>query len=62
MVVNDLMDRTFAMRRREIVEISCDVLTLFGKFPFLQDPEQVRSVLNILVQFFPFFAVASERT
>ena len=41
MMVEELMERTFPMRRREILENSCDVQTLFKKFPFLQDPEQV---------------------
>ena len=41
MVVGELMERTFPMRRREILDNSCNVQTLFKKFPFLQDPEQV---------------------
>ena len=43
MLVEQLMHKTFAMRRREIVENSCGVQMLFKKFPFLQDPEQVNN-------------------
>ena len=49
MVVEELMERTFPMRRREILESSCNVQTLFKKFPFLQDPEQV-----IVVNFYAY--------
>ena len=41
MVVDELMSRTFAMRRRVIIESPQAVQTLFDRFPFLQDPEQV---------------------
>ena len=41
MVEEELMERTFPMRRQEILDNSCNVQTLFKKFPFLQDPEQV---------------------
>ena len=45
MVIEELMEKTFAMRRREILSNSCNVQTLFKKFPFLQDPEQVIVVI-----------------
>ena len=41
MLVEELMNRTFAMWRREIVENPCDVQSLFKKFPFLQQSDQV---------------------
>ena len=41
MVVEELMNRTFAMHRRGVIESSNDVQTVFRKFPFLQDPGQV---------------------
>jgi len=47
-LVEELMERTFAMRQREIIENSCDVKTLFKKFPFLQDPEQVTVAANCM--------------
>ena len=40
-VVEVLMEQIFPMRRQEILENSCNVQTLFKKFPFLQDSEQV---------------------
>ena len=42
MLIKELMDRTFAMRRREIVDNPCDVQSLFKKFPFLQQSDQVK--------------------
>lgn len=39
--IEQLMERTFAMRRRDILEASSDVQTTFNKYPFLQDPNQV---------------------
>ena len=39
--IEQLMERTFAMRRRDILEASTDVQTTFKKYPFLQDPNQV---------------------
>ena len=47
-LVEELMERTFAMRRREILENSCDVKTLFKKYPFMQDPEQVAVAANCM--------------
>ena len=47
MVVEELMECTFVMRRQEILLNSCNVQTLLKKFPFLQDPEQV-IVVNFL--------------
>lgn len=44
MVVNELMDVTYGLRRRTILEESMDVETLFEKFPFLQDPDQVLTI------------------
>ena len=41
-VVEDLMSRTFPMRRRDILENAYDLSTLFNKYPFLKDPEVVR--------------------
>ena len=41
LVVGDLMERTFAMRRRDILESSYDINTILSKYPFLQNGEQV---------------------
>ena len=38
-VIEQLMECTFALRRRDILEDSTDVLT---KYPFLQEPIQVK--------------------
>jgi len=40
-VVEELMVCTFPFRRTDILSAACDVLTLFEKYPFLQDMEQV---------------------
>ncbi len=50
MLVEQLMDRTFAMRRRDILDTSTDVQTILAKYPFLQDPEQVTRVLLTSLQ------------
>ncbi len=34
------MDKTFAMRWREVLDTSADLKTTFNKYPFLQDSEQ----------------------
>lgn len=41
-VVNALMERTYAFRRTDILENSCDVTTILSKYPFLQNIDQVR--------------------
>ena len=49
MVVEELMTRTFAFRRKKIVEHPSDVQMLLSTFPFLQQPEQVcKTKINIL--------------
>ena len=40
-VVSDLMDKTFALRRKEILDKSPDLDSLFKEYPFLQDGDQV---------------------
>ena len=40
-VVDGLMSRTYAFRRRDIIETGRNVEYLFEKYPFLQDPDQV---------------------
>ena len=40
-VVNELMSSTFSMRRQDITENPRSVQTLFDKYPFLNDVEQV---------------------
>ena len=40
-VVVDLMDRTFAFRRQDILSHTYDLSELFDKYHFLQDCEQV---------------------
>ena len=39
--VEELMMCTFPFRRAEILNAPCDVLSLFDKYPFLRDMEQV---------------------
>ena len=41
LMVEQLMERTFPMRRRGILEAPADVQTIFDHYPFLQDPTQV---------------------
>ena len=41
-VVEDLMSKTFSMRRNDILENSYYFTSLFAKYPFLKDPEVVR--------------------
>lgn len=43
--VQDLMDRTFALRRKDILENTYDLNTIFTLFPFLQESEQVKILL-----------------
>ena len=40
-VMSDLMDKTFALRRKKILETSPDLNSLFKDYPFLQDGIQV---------------------
>ena len=40
-VISDLMGRSFALRRKDVLANSFDLETLFGKFPFLQDSDKV---------------------
>lgn len=40
-IVNDLQDRTFAMRRKEILEKAMYLDSIFEKFPFLQEADEV---------------------
>ena len=40
-VVNELMAATFSMRRQDITENPRSVQTLFEKYPFLNDVQQV---------------------
>ena len=39
--VSNLMDRTFALRRKAIMNGSYDLSSIFKRFPFLQEHEQV---------------------
>ena len=43
LVIGDLMECTFAMRRRDTLESSYDINTILSKYPFLQNSEQVSS-------------------
>ena len=40
-VINDLISHSFAMRRHDILDNSYDLETVFQKYPFLREPEQV---------------------
>jgi hypothetical protein len=40
-VVSDLMDKTFALRRKDILDKCPDLDSLFKEYPFLQDGDQV---------------------
>ena len=46
--VADLMDRTFALRRNDILRNSCDLASIFNKFPFLQESEQVSIFITLI--------------
>lgn len=43
-VVSDLMERTFTMRRKSILENSYSLSAIFDLSPFLQEPPQVTPV------------------
>ena len=47
-VVSDLLDRTFAFRRQDILANTYDLKVLFEKYPFLQECEQVLSLKECL--------------
>ena len=42
-IVGDLMERTFAFRRNDILTNSYDISSIMSKYPFLQNTEQVIS-------------------
>ena len=46
-IVNDLMTRTFPMRRNEILNSPSSLSNTFDKFPFLQDSNQVCDMMWI---------------
>ena len=49
LVVEELMTRTFALRRKRIIENPSDVQTLLSTFPFLQQLEPVcKTKMNTL--------------
>lgn len=49
-VVCELMDRTFAFRRQDILAHTYDLQSLFEKYPFVQECEQVCwHLLNVTV-------------
>ena len=48
-VVKELMATTFSMRRADILASACDVQTLFKKYPFLNDVNQVCALIIIVV-------------
>lgn len=43
LVVSELMERTFAFRRKDILDASYDIETIVSKYPFLQNTEQVNT-------------------
>lgn len=45
-VVSSLMARSFALRRSDILKKSCDITTIFSKYPFLRNIEQVSNNFN----------------
>lgn len=47
-VLESLMERTFAMRREEIMEKGYEMNVLFDRFPFLQEVEQVYTVCILI--------------
>ena len=40
-LVDELMDVSFSMRRRDLLDNPCDITTVFANYPCLQNPEQV---------------------
>ena len=47
-VVKELMATTFSMRRADILASACDVQTLFKKYPFLNDVNQVCAIIIVV--------------
>ena len=45
MIVNELMDKTFYMRREDITNNPCVVSTLLSKYPFLSVENQVTTFI-----------------
>ncbi len=43
-IVCDLAERSFAMRRKEIVDKHLHLESIFDRFPFLQETEEVRNI------------------
>ncbi len=48
-VVEELMQRSFAHRRKDIMEHTDDLETLFQKYPFLQECDQVCSICMLIL-------------
>ena len=61
--VKNLMDRTFALRRKDIMEHTYDLKTIFNFFPFLHESEQV-CIVNQTLHFSQlyFLFIVDERT
>ena len=38
-LVNELMEASFSMQRRDLLDNSCDITTIFANYPCLQNPE-----------------------
>jgi len=45
-IVSELMDRSFALRRKEIMESNLHLDVIFDRFPFLQDTEELMSEMQ----------------
>ena len=40
-VVKELMEKSFSMRRQDIMDNPCDITTLLVKYPYLSEQDQV---------------------
>lgn len=60
-VVNSLMERTYAFRRRDVMSSEADVTQLLAKYPFMQNADQVLiyCIVYLLCNFVIFLAVFS---
>ena len=49
LIVNDCMQKSFKMRHRDLLSELYDINTVFEKYPFLREPEQVYIHITVLV-------------
>ena len=48
-IVDELMASTFPKRRQDITQNPCDLCTLFERYPFLNDINQVMAYAHVIM-------------